>query len=162
MTVCHIVLLDFLGSVLWTHGLRTELGLDCLRTLMCEPQVRPLCSPRAGQRDTRWSNTLMCCWPAGKWGLWAEAALPSSLRLSFRAPPLHGLKTKVPFEVSLSLNLITHIVKQLLNHYQKNFVTANSIRILAKGAKMNKNMLLKYVKVWVNIPNVKRYSIIMI
>ena len=66
-----------------------------------------------------------------------------------------ALMRRVPFECQFSLST----VKQPLNHYLKISVTANSINVLVKWAKLNKNMLLKYGKVWVNISNVKIYNI---
>lgn len=55
---------------------------------------------------------------------------------------LHGPWWQKPhLEFPFSLNLVTYTVQQLLNHYLKNFVTANTINIAVKWAKINKNIL---------------------
>lgn len=166
--VCHAFNLNFFGSFLWAHRVNAVLAAD--RAAAPDSPADSPCAWSEHRCSHKHCATLrrslsdqisssdeeLSC---KMWTMSKDGFIPRP-KLKLQAPHLPvplWAKSHLEFQLSLNLNYIysqTTITSLLKKFYDIKFSKCSS-----KVGKLNKNMLLKYVKVWVNISNVKIHNI---
>lgn len=143
MTVCPIFHLDLLRVCSELMGWRLKLGPSpwearVSRKHWCSPQTQCRVS-QCSATCRSLSDQVLSSTEELSLKTWTERRGGSVMKpeCKLRGPWWPKPHLEFPF----SLNLVTYTIEQLLNHYLKNSVIANTINIAVKWAKINKNIL---------------------